>query len=100
MPVIRPWPASISSAPSFEGSILVKSLMSAPAENVKMLLDAITTARISLLSWQCFQRAPNSWISCGLIGFAGGRLSQITATSPRVSSSTVSLCSKSESGWG
>ncbi len=74
--------------------------MSAPAENVKMLLEASTTERISLLSLQCFHSAPNSWISCGLSGFAGGRFSQITATSPRVSSSTVSFCSNPGSGCG
>src|SRR5918912_1368418 len=34
------------------------------------------------------------------MGFAGGRLSQITATGPRVSSSTVSFCSNPESGRG
>ena len=78
----------------------MNSLMSAPAENVKMLVDAITTERISSLSWQCFQSPMNSLISCGLIGFAGGRLSQMMPTWPRVSSSTVSFCSKPASGCG
>ena len=45
MPVIKPWPDSIRSWPSLEGSILVNSLMSAPAENVKMFDEAMTTAR-------------------------------------------------------
>ena len=39
------WPESSRPAPP-EASIFVNSLMSAPAENVKMLLDAITTERI------------------------------------------------------
>ena len=78
----------------------MNSLMSAPAENVKMFDDAITTERICELSWQCFHTSPNSVITCGLSGFAGGRFSQMIATSPRVSSSTVSFWSKSASGCG
>ena len=48
----------------------MNSLMSAPAENVKMLVEAITTERISLLSLQCFQSSMNSWIRAGLMGLA------------------------------
>ena len=38
---MKPWPDSISSAPSAPASIFVNSLMSAPAENVKMFDEAI-----------------------------------------------------------
>ena len=78
----------------------MNSLMSAPAENVKMLLDAITTERISVLSSQCFHSSPNSWISCGLSGFAGRPVEPDDRDSPRVSSSTVSFCSNPGSGCG
>jgi hypothetical protein len=86
--VIRPWPDSSSSGPSFAGSILVNSLMSAPAENVKMFDEARTTARA--LPSSSFQTPDSSRISCGESGFAGGRLSHTITTSSRVSTAIVS----------
>ena len=88
MPVIKPWPASIRSWPSLEGSILVNSLMSAPAENVKMLDEAMTTARA--LPSSSFHSSASSRITCGESGLAGGRLSHTIAMSPRLSSAIVS----------
>ena len=97
MPVIRPWPASISSGPSLDGSIFVNSLMSAPAENVKMFDEATTTARA--LPSSSFQSSASSRITCGESGLAGGRLSHTIAMSPRVSRTIVSSDLPS-SGWG
>jgi hypothetical protein len=79
---------STSSAPSASGDIFVNSLMSAPALNVKMLDEAITSARA--LPSTASQTSIRSRIACGESGFAGGRFSHAIATSPRVSSSTVS----------
>ena len=62
--------------------------MSAPAQKVKMFDDAITNARACPST--CSQTEISSRMACGESGFAGGRLSQAIATSPRVSSSTVS----------
>ena len=78
------------------GDILVNSLMSAPAEKVKMFDEAITTAR----SWPStsFHSSASSLTTCGEIGLAGGRLSQMIPTSPRVSSAMVSRDCPS-SGW-
>ncbi len=42
---MKRWPDSIRSRPSSSGVIFVNSLMSAPAENVKMFDEANTTAR-------------------------------------------------------
>jgi len=94
---MTPWPASTSSRPSVSGSILVKALMSAPAENVKMFELANTTAR-SLPSTSR-HTSVSSEITCGESGLAGGRSSQMIPTSPRVSSATVSRDWPS-SGWG
>jgi len=88
IPVINPWPASISSGPSFEGSIFVNSLMSAPAEKVNGFDDAITTARAFPSSSP--HTSDSSRMTCGDSGFAGGRFSQMIAMPSRVSSWIVS----------
>src|SRR3954471_8312015 len=97
--VIKPCADSISFSPC-ERSILVNSLMSAPAENVKMFDDANTSTR-SFPSTCCHSDASSS-ITCGDRGLAGGRLSQQMPTSPRVSSAIVSrpFCSPSGCGYG
>src|SRR3954469_7254403 len=95
--VIKPCADSISFSPC-ERSILVNSLMSAPAENVKMFDDANTSTR-SLPSTSCHSDASSS-ITCGDSGLAGGRLSQQMPISPRVSSAIVSRPSWSPSGCG
>src|SRR3954471_4182288 len=95
--VMKPCADSISFSPC-ERSILVNSLMSAPAENVKMFDEANTSTR-SLPSTSCHSDASSS-ITCGESGFAGGRLSQQMPTSPRVSSAIVSRPPWSPSGCG
>ena len=70
---------------------LLNSLMSAPAQNVKMFDEASTNART--LPSRFSQRSIRSRTACGESGFAGGRLSHAIAMSSRVSSSTVSRCS-------
>ena len=88
--LISPWPDSIRSAPSFEGSIFVNSLMSAPAENVNGFDDAMITTR----AWpsSSFHASPSSRMTCGESGLAGGRLSHTIAMSwSRVSTSSVSF---------
>ena len=97
MPRMKPWPDSTSSRPSSSGFIFVNSLMSAPAENVKMFEEAKTSAR-TLPSTSC-HRSASSRMTCGESGLAGGRLSHAMPMSPRVSSSTVSRDWPS-SGWG
>ena len=72
-------------------SIFVNALMSAPAQNSIGLDEAITSARTSPAPSTCSQTVPRSAITCGEIEFAGGLASQAIATSPRVSSLTVSL---------
>ncbi len=90
-------PTSISSLPSLSGDIFVNSLMSAPAENVKMFDEANTTAR-SFPSISP-QSSVSSRITAGDSGFAGGRLSHTMPTSSRVSSAIVSRdCPSSGSG--
>ena len=74
--------------------------MSAPAEKTAKLDDAITAEWISSRDSISSQTAVRSRIICGEIGFVGGRLSQMIAISSRVSSSTVSFCSKPSSGCG
>ena len=64
-------------APSLSGVILVNSLMSAPAQNVKMFDEANTTAR-SFPSTSSHS-AVSSRSPAGEIGLAGGRLSQTIA---------------------
>ena len=102
---IRPLPSSRSrlcppeeiSAP-FSGSVCVNALMSAPAENTTGTVEQTTIAWTSPASLRRFQTVPRSSISCGEIAFMGGFASQAIATSPRVSTFTVSVCSPS-SGW-
>ena len=94
---MKRWADSTRSAPSASGVILVNSLMSAPALKVKMFEEAITSART--LPSTCSQTAIRSRTAWGESGFAGGRFSQAMATSPRVSSSTVSRWSPA-SGCG
>ncbi len=95
--VMKPWANSSMALPSSSGFIFVNSLMSAPAENVKMFDDATTTARSfpSILP----HRSPSSLRTCGDSGLAGGRLSHRMPVSPRVSSAIVSY-DESESGCG
>ena len=88
MPRMKRWASSTRCAPSSSGDIFVNSLMSAPALNVKMFEEAITSARA--LPPTSSQRSIRSRTACGESGFAGGRFSHAIATSPRVSSSTVS----------
>ena len=71
--------------------------MSAPALNVKMFDEAITSART--LPPTCSQTEIRSRTAWGESGLAGGRLSHAIATSPRVSTSTVSRWSPA-SGCG
>src|SRR5918994_1457841 len=78
---------STSSAPSASGDF-ENSLMSAPALKVKMFEEASTSART--LPSTDSHRSIRSRTACGESGFAGGLFSQAIATSPRVSSSTVS----------
>ena len=89
--------ACTSSAPAAASVILVNSLMSAPAQKVKMFDEAITSART--VPSTSSQSEIRSRTASGESGLAGGRLSHATATSPRVSSRTVSRCSPS-SGRG
>ena len=88
MPRMKPWTDATSSAPSASGDIFVNSLMSAPALKVKMFEEASTSTR-ALPSTDAHTPI-RSRTTCGESGFAGGRLSQAIAMSPRVSSSTVS----------
>jgi hypothetical protein len=84
------WPESISSRPP-ASSIDVNALMSAPAENTTGFDDATTSARISPPAVTLSQTVPRSLITCGEIAFIGGFASHAIATSPRVSSFTVSV---------
>ena len=98
MPRMKPCALSTSSAPSASGDIFVNSLMSAPAEKVKMFEEAITSARTLAVDLPPTARI-RSRTACGESGLAGGRLSQAMPTSPRVSSRTVSRWSPA-SGCG
>ena len=91
MPRMKACADSSSSAPSASADIFVNSLMSAPAQNVKMFDEASTSARTLPSTFS--QRSISSRTACGESGFAGGRLSHAIAMSSRVSSSTVSRCS-------
>ena len=88
------WPEWISSSPP-ASSIWVNALMSAPAEKTTGIEEAITIAPISPAALTCSQTVPRSLITCGEIAFIGGLASQAIATSPRVSSLTVSVWSPS-----
>src|SRR3954471_755712 len=66
--VIHAWAEEISSSPC-ERSIFVNSLMSAPAQNVKMFDEAKTSTR-SLPSTSS-QTDISSFTTCGDSGFAG-----------------------------
>ena len=90
----RAWPESISSAPP-DSSIDVNALMSAPAEKTTGLEEAITSAPTSPEPLTRSQTVARSAITCGEIAFIGGLASQAIATSPRVSSLIVSVCSPS-----
>ena len=97
MPRMKRCVASTSCAPSSDGVIVENSLRSAPAEKVKMFDEASTNARA--LPPTVSQTSIRSRTAWGESGFAGGRLSHAMATSPRVSSRTVSRWSPS-SGCG
>src|SRR5918992_1694070 len=99
MPRMKRCADSTSSAPSASGLIFVNSLMSAPALKVKMLEEAITSARA--FPSTSSQTEIRSRTACGESGLAGGRLSHAIAMSPRVSSSTVSRWSPASTcGYG
>ena len=92
------WPESTRSSPP-DSSICVNALMSAPALNTTGTEEAITSAPISSAALTRSQTVPRSLITCGEIAFIGAFASQAIATSPRVSSFTVSVWSPS-SGCG
>src|SRR5215217_7339445 len=94
---MKRWADSTSWAPSASGVIFVNSLMSAPAQKVKMFDEAITSA-LTLPSTSS-QIEIRSRTACGDSGFVGGRFSHAIATSPRVSSRAVSRWSPA-SGCG
>jgi hypothetical protein len=103
---MRLWPSSRSSAcpPAISSrplasSMELKPLMSAPAEKTTGFEEAMTSAPTSPDPLSRSQTVPRSSITCGEIAFIGGLTSQAIATSPRVSSFTVSACSPS-SGCG
>ena len=73
--------------------------MSAPAEKTIGTEEAITIAPTPSAALTRSQTAPRSRITSGEIAFIGRLASQAIATSPRVSSLTVSACSPS-SGCG
>ena len=70
-------------------------MMSAPAEKTTGTEEAITIAPTSPPSLTRFQTVSRSAITCGESEFIGRLASQAIATSPRVSSFTVSVCSPS-----
>ena len=88
MPRMKACAVSTSSRPSSSGFIFVNSLMSAPAENVKMFDEANTSAR-RLPSTSC-QSSASSLMTCGEIALVGGLFSQTMPMSPRVSSAIAS----------
>ena len=92
------WAVWISSSPPLS-SIWVKALMSAPAEKTIGTEEAITIAPTPSLALTRSQTVPRSRITSGETAFIGALASQAIATSPRVSSFTVSACSPS-SGCG
>src|SRR5680860_706332 len=88
------WAVCSNSSPP-PSSIWVKALMSAPAEKTTGIEEATTIAPISSEALTRSQTLPRSRITSGEIAFIGTLASQAIATSPRVSSLTVSACSPS-----
>ena len=84
------WPEWISSSPP-ASSICVNALMSAPAENTSGFAEAITIAPMSPDDLTFSQTVPRSLTTCGETAFIIPFASQAIATSPRVSSLTVSV---------
>jgi hypothetical protein len=72
----------------------VNDLMSAPAQNTCGFADAMTSARTVPPSRTCSQTRRRSSTTFGESAFIGGLSSHAIAISPRVSSVTVSPCSK------
>src|SRR5450755_608829 len=79
------------------GSIVVKALMSAPAQNSIGFAEANTSARTVPEPDTSSHSFVSVRATSGEIEFAGGRSSQAIATAPRVSSLT-GLSSQPESG--